>query len=96
MTNGKYLWTRTIGSTVVGEFANTVFFYMIALYAVLPNDLLIASILSGWLIKVLVEVILTPWTYYVVRRLKKLEGEDYYDRDTNFNPFIVESTKKIA
>ncbi|MFA7421979.1 MAG: queuosine precursor transporter [Melioribacteraceae bacterium] len=92
-TNGKYLWTRTIGSTVVGEFVNTVLFYMIALYAVLPNNLLFASIISGWLIKVAVEVVLTPWTYYVIRKLKNLEDEDYYDRDTNFNPFIVQPPK---
>ena len=88
-TNGKHLWARTIGSTVVGEFANTVLFFTIALYAVLPNNLLIASILSGWLIKVAIEIIFTPWTYVVVRKLKTLENEDYYDRDTNFNPLIV-------
>ena len=92
-TNGKYLWTRTIGSTIVGEFANTVLFFSIALYAVIPNNLLFASILSGWLIKVAVEVIFTPLTYYVVRKLKNLEGEDYYDRDTNFNPFIIQPPK---
>ena len=88
-TNGKHLWARTIGSTIVGEFANTVIFYTIALYAVLPNNLLVASILSGWLIKVGIETVLTPWTYWVVRKLKKLEDEDYYDRDTNFNPLII-------
>ena len=92
-TNGKYLWTRTIGSTVVGEFANTVLFFSIALYAVILNNLLFASIISGWLIKVAVEVIFTPLTYYVVRKLKNLEGEDYYDRDTNFNPFIIQPPK---
>lgn len=91
-TKGKYLWTRTIGSTVVGEFANTLLFYSIALYAVIPNNLLFASILSGWVIKVTVEVIFTPWTYYVVSKLKKLEQEDYYDRDTDFNPFIIKKT----
>jgi len=92
-TKGKYLWTRTIGSTIVGEFANTVLFYVIALYAILPNNLLIASILTGWLIKVVIEVIFTPWTYFVVKRLKQLENEDYYDRDTNFNPFIIQPPK---
>src|SRR3989344_484124 len=88
-TNGRHLWARTIGSTIVGEFANTVLFYTIALYAVLPNNLLIASILSGWLIKVAVETIFTPWTYIVIRKLKALENEDFYDKDTNFNPLIV-------
>lgn len=85
-TNGKHLWMRTIGSTVVGEFANTVLFYTIALYAVIPNSLLLSSILSGWFLKVLVEVIFTPVTYAVVAKLKKTEDEDYYDRQTNFNP----------
>jgi len=88
-TEGKYLWTRTIGSTIVGELANTVLFYVIALYAVLPTQLLVASILTGWVIKVGVEVVCTPLTYLVVNRLKRAESEDYYDRATNFNPFII-------
>lgn len=88
-TKGKYLWTRTIGSTIIGEGVNTILFYTIALYSVLPNNLLISSILSGWLIKVIVEVVFTPITYYVVAKLKKSENEDYYDTDTNFNPLII-------
>lgn len=88
-SNGKHLWLRTITSTIVGEGANTVLFYTIALYAVLPNNLLIASILSGWFLKVVVEVVFTPVTYYVVAKLKKAENEDHYDRDTNFNPLII-------
>jgi queuosine precursor transporter len=90
-TKGKYLWMRTIGSTFIGEFANTFLFYTIALYAVIPNSLLISSILSGWIFKTLLEIILTPWTYWVVRKLKKLENEDYYDRTTDFNPLIIEA-----
>lgn len=86
-TNGKHLWARTIGSTIVGEFANTVLFYSIALYAVIPNSLLFSSILSGWFLKVLVEIIFTPVTYAVVAKLKKAENEDCYDRQINFNPF---------
>ena len=89
LTKGKYLWTRTVGSTVVGQFANTVLFYLIALYAILPSDILITSILSAWLLKVAVEVILTPLTYAVIRKVKKIEGEDYYDRGTDFNPLSV-------
>jgi hypothetical protein len=88
-TNGKYLWMRTIGSTIVGEGANTALFYMIALYAIIPNNILIASILSGWFLKVVIEVVMTPVTYAVVNKLKKAEGEDYYDRDTDFNPLKV-------
>lgn len=90
-TNGKYLWARTIGSTIVGEGANTILFYTIALYAVLPNNLLISSILSGWFLKVLVEVVFTPVTYYVIAKLKKVESEDYYDKETDFNPFIIKN-----
>lgn len=89
-TRGRYLWTRTIGSTIVGEFTNTLLFYTIALYGVLPNDLLIGSILSGWIIKTLVEIVFTPWTYFVVRNLKRLENEDYYDVNTDFNPFVIQ------
>lgn len=90
-TKGKYLWTRTIGSTVVGEGVNTALFYTIALSGVLPNNLLIASILSGWFLKVAVETVLTPVTYAVVNKLKKAENEDYYDTNTNFNPLIIKA-----
>ncbi len=88
-TNGKYLWTRTVGSTIVSEFANTVLFFTIALSGIIPNSLLIDAILTGWVFKIAVEVICTPWTYWVVGKLKKLENEDYYDRDTDFNPFTL-------
>lgn len=89
LTKGKHLWARTIGSTVVGEGANTVLFYTIALYAVIPTGLLITSILSGWFLKVAIEIVMTPVTYKVIAKLKKVEGEDYYDTSTNFNPLII-------
>ncbi len=89
LTKGKYLWTRTIGSTIVGEGANTFLFYTIALYAVIPTGLLINSILSGWFLKIAVEIIMTPVTYKIIAKLKKIEGEDYYDTNTNFNPLII-------
>lgn len=88
-TQGKYLWTRLIGSTVVGQFLNTALFYTIGLAGVLPTKLLIHSVLSGWLLKVVVEIALIPITYWIVGKLKTIEQEDYYDRDTNFNPFVV-------
>ena len=88
-TDGKHLWSRLIGSTVVGQFANTVLFYTIALYGVLPTNLLIESIVSGWLLKVVVEILLIPVTYWIVGKLKVIEGEDYFDRGTNFNPFAI-------
>lgn len=88
LTKGKYLWIRTIGSTIAGEAADSTLFYTIALYSVIPNGLLVRSIASAWFIKVIIEVLITPITYYVVRKLKKVEKIDYYDRRTNFNPFI--------
>jgi len=88
-TNGRLLWTRTIGSTIVGEGANTGLFYFIGLFGVIPLNLLLGSIVTGWIIKVVVEVVMTPVTYVVVAVLKRSEAEDYYDVSTDFNPFIV-------
>lgn len=90
-TKGKYLWTRTIGSTLVGESVDSILFFMIAFYGILPTGLLIATIWSGTFVKVIVETVMTPITYYVVRKLKKAENEDHYDYDTNFNPLIIKS-----
>lgn len=84
---GKHLWTRTIGSTIFGQGANTILFYVIALSGILPTNVLIISILSAWFLKVAIEVVFTPITYYVVRKVKQIEGEDHYDTDTDFNPF---------
>ncbi len=92
-TRGKYLWTRTIGSTIIGQGANTILFYLIALSGILPANILIISILSAWFLKVAVEVIFTPVTYYVIRKVKQVEGEDYYDTDTDFNPLSFETRK---
>lgn len=88
-TNGRWLWVRTITSTIVGQGVNTAVFYVIGLYGVLPTNLLLRSILAGWFLKVAVEVVFTPVTYIVVNGLKRVEDEDFYDRDTNFNPLII-------
>jgi len=88
-TKGKYLWSRTIGSTIVGEGADTILVFIIGFYGIIPTDLLITAILSGWFLKVLVEIVMTPLTYFVVAKLKKRENEDFYDTDTNFNPLIL-------
>jgi len=88
LTKGKWLWTRTIGSTLVGQFINTLLFYVIALSGIIPLKSMATAIIAGWLIKCIVEAVLTPVTYAVIRRVKKVEGLDYYDKDTNFNPFI--------
>lgn len=87
--NGRHLWVRTITSTLVGEGADTLIFVMIAFWGVLPNDLLLAVIVSNYIFKVGVEVLFTPITYLIVRFLKKGEGVDVYDRGTNFNPFAI-------
>lgn len=88
--DGKMLWVRTISSTIVGQLVNTLAFYVIALSGVLPISALIQAVLTGWIIKVTVEIVFTPITYWVVGYLKRVEQEDFYDRDTNFNPLIIE------
>ncbi|MBT4917761.1 queuosine precursor transporter [Candidatus Peregrinibacteria bacterium] len=84
---GKYLFVRTISSTIVGEGIDTVIFVLIAFYGVLPSELLVAIIISNYIFKVGVEVLFTPFTYVIVDLLKKSEGIDVYDKKTNFNPF---------
>ena len=91
LTKGKYLWTRTISSTIAGQFVNTTIFYIIGLYGILPSNVLLVAIVSGWIVKVIIEVVFTPITYLVVGKLKRAENEDYYDYKTNFNPFIIQT-----
>lgn len=86
---GKYLWVRTISSTLVGEFIDSTLFILIAFMGILPTPLLITLIISNYVFKTLVEIVLTPVTYKVVNFLKKNEHEDYYDKNTNFNPFAI-------
>jgi hypothetical protein len=87
-TKGAHLWARTVGSTVVGEFVDSSLFILIAFSGLMPTSMLVTLIVSNYVFKTLIEVIFTPLTYKVVNFLKKNEGEDYYDRDTNFNPFV--------
>lgn len=91
MTRGRWLWTRTVGSTIVGEGVDTLLFVMIAFYGVLPGDILLAVIISNYIFKVGFEIIFTPLTYFVVGLLKRAEGIDTYDYNTNFNPFAVKT-----
>jgi len=86
-TSGKKLWLRTISSTVVGELIDSVIFIVIAFWGILPNPLLLSLIISNYIFKTAVEIIFTPVTYKVVKFLKKEESEDFYDSNTNFNPF---------
>jgi uncharacterized integral membrane protein (TIGR00697 family) len=91
ITAGKWLWTRTIGSTIFGEAVDSALFYPLAFYGtgIIPNDKLPLVMLSQFVIKVGVEVVFTPITYKVVNALKRAEHEDYYDRNTDFNPFSL-------
>jgi uncharacterized integral membrane protein (TIGR00697 family) len=85
-TQGRFLWVRTISSTIVGEGADSAVFITIAFLGILPGGSLGTAILSQWLFKVSYEVLATPLTYLIVTWLKRVENEDYYDRQTNFSP----------
>ncbi|NEQ23471.1 MAG: queuosine precursor transporter [Microcoleus sp. SIO2G3] len=86
-TRGRLLWTRTIGSTLIGQVVDTAIFAGIAFSGVIPNSLLTQLIISNYIFKCGVEILFTPITYWVVGWLKQQEREDYYDAETNFNPF---------
>lgn len=92
LTGGKYLWTRTIGSTVVGQAVDTTVVMFAAFYGVRPVDTILRLITAGYIIKVVYETLMTPATYAVVNFLKRTEGVDYFDRETNFNPFVSDET----
>ncbi len=85
-TQGRFLWLRTISSTLVGEGADSLIFITVAFWGILPPDAMGSAILSQWLFKVVYEVLATPLTYWVVRLLKRSENLDTFDRNTNFNP----------
>lgn len=90
LTQGKHLWMRTISSTVVGQLADTIIVIVLAFGGSVSFDALIRLIYSGYLGKVLYEVIATPVTYLVVNALKRAEGVDVFDAGTDFNPFSSE------
>ncbi len=91
LTKGKFMWLRTIGSTIFGEIADSIIFYPVAFYGIWSNEQLISVMIGNYFIKVLWEVLATPFTYIIVGFLKKKENEDFYDNDTDFNPFSLES-----
>ncbi len=86
-TNGRFLWIRTISSTIVGEGADSAVFITMAFYGIFPGNALGQAILSQWFIKVAYETVATPLTYLIVNTLKRSEQEDYFDLETDFNPF---------
>ncbi len=93
MTRGRWLWTRTIGSTIAGEAVDSMLFYPLAFYGagIIPDDRLPQVMLAQFVAKVGVEVAFTPVTYKIVNWLKRAENEDYYDRHTDFNPFTLKA-----
>lgn len=90
-TNGRFLWTRTIGSTVAGEAVDSLIFYPIAFLGVWSTEQVLTVLWSNYLLKVVWEILATPFTYKIVGFLKRVEHEDYYDRNTDFNPFSLET-----
>ncbi|HKT74931.1 MAG TPA: queuosine precursor transporter [Steroidobacteraceae bacterium] len=89
LTRGRWLWTRTIGSTLCGELVDSALFYTIAFAGVMTTEQLIALTTTQYVLKSAWEVIMTPVTYQIVGFLKRVEHEDYFDRHTNFTPFSL-------
>lgn len=87
-SQGKWLWMRTIGSTIVGQAVDTIVFFIIAtILGVFPPDLLLSLIVTNYILKVGIEVVFTPLTLQIVNWLKRVEQEDFFDTETQFNPF---------
>ena len=90
LTNGRHLWARTIGSTLVGELVDSAIFVSVAsAFGVFPWSLFASLVLTNYLFKCAVEAAMTPVTYMIINGLKRAENEDYFDRETNFNPFAA-------
>ena len=88
LTRGRWLWMRTIGSTIAGEGVDTLVFMLVATVAgVFPWEIFVSLALTNYVFKVGIEALMTPLTYLVVNQLKRSEREDVYDYNTNFNPF---------
>jgi len=93
-SKGRFLWMRTIGSTVVGQGLDSLIFYPLAFWGIAgwPPETLVQVVISQWLIKTAWEAFLTPLTYLVVNTLKRQEGVDLFDEDTDFSPFATEKS----
>ena len=87
LTQGKHLWMRTIGSTIVGQGVDSLLFYPLAFVGVWSNTQVLTVMVTNWMLKVTWEAVLTPLTYLVVNSLKRAEGLDVYDEGTDFTPF---------
>ncbi len=87
-TEGRFLWLRTISSTIVGEGIDASTFITLAFYGIIPTSGLLQAAVSQWLAKVAYETLATPFTYFVANALKRMEGIDTFDRQTNFSPWV--------
>src|SRR5437868_10098688 len=87
-TQGRWLWTRTIGSTLIGEGFDTLIFISIAFWGIIPASSMLQAILTQWIFKVVYEIVATPFTYLIVGFLKRKEKLDTYDYSTNFSPIL--------
>jgi len=90
-TKGRWLWTRTIGSTIAGELVDSTLFYVIAFYGIWATPDIVKVAMLQYVLKTSWEIVMTPVTYRVVAFLKRAEHEDYYDRHTDFNPFKLKA-----
>ena len=90
-TSGRLLWSRTIGSTIVGEAVDSLIFYPLAFLGPWSSDDVLRVMVGNYLLKVGWEVLMTPFTYRIVNFLKRAESEDYFDRTTNFTPFSLQT-----
>jgi len=88
-TKGRWLWTRTIGSTLAGQALDSAIFITLAFVGNIPGAMLLAAIITQWLLKSAYEAAVTPFTYWIVGFLKTREGLDAYDYDTRFNPLLL-------
>jgi uncharacterized integral membrane protein (TIGR00697 family) len=91
LTKGRWLWVRTIGSTLIGQGADSLVFITLAFVGTMAGGQLVRVIVTQWLFKCVYEAIATPVTYVIVNYLKRAEREDYYDYDTDFNPFKLQA-----
>jgi uncharacterized integral membrane protein (TIGR00697 family) len=90
LTRGRWLWSRTIGSTLIGEGVDSLIFILVATLAgVFPWELFGSLVLTNYIFKTSIEVVMTPLTYRIVNALKRAENENYFDTHTRFNPFGV-------
>ena len=91
LTAGKWLWSRTIGSTFVGEAVDSLVFYPVAFIGIWSSEQIISVTIGNYFLKVFWEVLATPFTYKIVGFLKRAENEDFYDKETNFSPFTIDT-----